>query len=658
VTPARRRLDPAWRWFAIVLAAGFVVRLIYLLQARAHDPLFFTPQMDAEYHHRWAFAIASGTEFIRDAFFRAPLYPYFLGLLYKLGLDLFWVRVVQAMLGSASCGLTYLLARRILIPQPQAPQSKIQNPKSKIHSEPVARAAGLVLAAYPLAIYFDGELLIPSLVVFLVLLGLVLLYRSLDTGRQWWLPGLAFGLASIARPNVLAFVAVLGVWLLFRLRRRAWPLLGWFGGAVALVILPVTVRNYAVSRTFVPIAWQAGTNFYIGNNPQSDGVTAVVPGTRASWWGGYNDVKALAERALGRELKGAQIDRYWLRQGFEFWKKEPLRALGLTAHKLCLLLSGYEVSNNRNIYYFKRFSFLNLLIFQTGVLKFPFGLLLPLALAGAYLGRRQAGRWLPAYLFVAAFGLSFVAFFITARYRMPLVPILAILACYAVSRFRQSAKREKLVSGAVFALSFVVFNAGFFGAGSSGLAGPGRVEDAAQTRFNTAMALYQQGKPADALEEVRAALVADSADNVLILESAIYLDAQDFSRARAAAEAAVRKAPNTAEPYGQLGNVYGAIGAFDSAQACFEKVVELDPYSVSSWTNLGNVALARSDLSLARQRFERALEIDPTFVLALFNLGLVDYQQGNRDLAHTRWKKVLELDPSFDRARAALEQLR
>ncbi len=644
----------------IIAAVGFVARLVYLLQARASDPLFFTPQMDAEYHHRWALAIASGTEFIKDAFFRAPLYPYFLGLLYKLGLDLFGVRVVQALLGSASCGLTYVLARRMVgtAAEVRSQKSEARMQKSGHGGETVARAAGLVMAAYPLAIYFDGELLIPCLVVFLVLLGLVLLYRALDSDRQWWLPGLALGLAAIARPNVLAFVAVLAVWLFLRFRRESWPKLGWLVGAVAVVIAPVAVRNCIVSRTFVPIAWQAGTNFYIGNNIESDGVTAVVPGTRASWWGGYNDVKATAERALGRELKGVEVDRFWMRKGFEFWRQQPLRALGLTARKFYLLLSGYEVSNNRNIYYYKRFSFLNLLIFQKRLLRFPFGLLFPLALAGMWLGRKQAGRWAPVYLFMIAFGLSFVAFFITARYRMPLVPLLTIFAAWGVSRFRVAVRRERVTSAVVFGASYLLLNAGFFGAGSAGLLGPGRVEDAAQTRFSAAMAFYQQGRVPDALSEVRAALASDSADNVLILESSIYLDQGDFARARLAALAAIRAAPGSAEPYGQMGNVYGAMQQFDSAQACFEKVVELDPYSVSSWTNLGNVALARGDLGLARQRFEQALAIDPTFGLALFNLGFVEYRQGQVEQARARWRKVLELDPTNDRARQALDQLR
>ena len=69
------------------------------------------------------------------------------------------------------------------------------------------------MAAYPLAIWYDGELLLEGLLAFFVLLGFVLLLRSRDTDRQWWLSGIVFGLAAIARPNVLAFLAVLPVWL-------------------------------------------------------------------------------------------------------------------------------------------------------------------------------------------------------------------------------------------------------------------------------------------------------------------------------------------------------------------------------------------------------------------------------------------------------------
>jgi 4-amino-4-deoxy-L-arabinose transferase-like glycosyltransferase len=650
-------------WFVIISAVAFLLRLIHLLQLRHNDPLFLSPQMDSLYHHQWALAIAAGREFIHDAFFRAPLYPYFLGLLYKLfGANLMTVRIIQALIGSASCGLVYLLARN-LAPKLQAlnPKPQVPNRDSGLHSsfftlqssDAVPRVAGLVMAAYPLAIWFDGELLLEGFLTFLPLLGFVLLLRSRDTDRQWWLPGLVFGLAAIARPNVLAFLAVLPVWLLIEYRRGAWKRLAQVWGLAALVILPVTIRNYVVSREFVPIAWQAGTNFYIGNSPESDGVTAIVPGTRASWWGGYDDVKRLAEQAAGRPLKGAEIDRYWLGKGLEFWRKHPGKALGLLARKTFLWFAGYEVGNDRDLYAVKRYSFINYLLFNSKFLKFPFGILLPLALAGVWLARRQWRRFLPLHLFVGAYSLSFIAFFVTSRYRMPMIPIAAILAAVGlVGLVRLVRLRGKELAWplAIALAAFLLFNAN--------LAGAGRQASPDQNHFAAAVGLHEQGKDEDALVELRRALATDSATNVLSLEATLLGSQGDLAGAERAARAAVRLHPFEADAYGMLGNVLANAGQLDSAAVYFEIMLKRDPYSLQAWNNLGNIALSHKDYARARHYYEGALKIRPTFTLAMFHLGLCDYYEGKVEQAHARWQEILKLDPSFTKAKLALEQLR
>ena len=627
-------------WFAVIAATGLVVRLVYLLQSRSHDPLFFAPQMDALYHHRWALAVAAGRSFIDDAFFRAPLYPYFLGALYRLlGPDPLSARLVQAVVGSASCGLVYLLARRLVAAWPGGRRA----------ADWVPRTSGLALAGYPLAVYFVGELLIPTLLVFLVLLGLILVLRSRERDAQWWLPGLVLGLAALARPNVLAFTAAVAGWLALRYRRRCARPLVEFLGAVAVVIAPVTVRNLAVSGRFVPIAWQGGTNFYIGNNPESDGVTAVLPGTRASWWGGYNDVKRLAEEAAGHPLKGADIDRYWLGRGFDFWRRQPGRALALTARKAWLLLAGLEVSNNRDVYFFKRFSFLNALIFRTPVLKFPFGLVLPLAAAGVFAARRRWRELVPVYLFLGAYGLSFVVFFVSARFRMPMVPLFLILAAGGVAGLIRARGAERRLALGVALATFLAFNLD--------LAGPLRAPED-QSYLLVAKSRVEQGRVDEALAATQQALMIDSAANVLNVEATLLLQTRQPDRAEVAARAAVRREPANADCHGTLGNVLAASGRLDSALACFTRAVELDPYAVQGWNNLGNVALQRREFERARGYYERALGIDPAFVPARYHLGLVEYRLGRVEAAHERWREVLALDPGFEKARRALERLK
>lgn len=628
----------AWQWFAGIVAVALLARILYVLQARTSDPLFFAPQMDELYHQGWALAVAAGRRFINDAFFRAPLYPHFLGLVYRIfGPSVLVARLVQALLGSLSCGLLYFLGRRVLAAW-------------KPPGEAVARSAGFCLAVYPMAIWFDGQLLIPALLGFLILLGLVLLYRSLDVDRHWWLPGLAFGAAAVARPNVLAFVAALLVWLGWKYRGGAWRRAGLLAAGVAVCILPVTVRNYVRSRTVVPIAWQAGTNFYIGNNPDADGVTAVLPGTRAGWWTGYNDVRRLAEAASGRALNGSEIDRYWLGQGIRFITRSPGRAAGLLVRKAWLMLAGVEPGNNRDIYFFTRRTWLAPLVFQTKVLKFPFGLVLPLALAGIWVMRRRSRRLLPLYLFLAGYGLSFVLFFVNARFRMPMVPVFLLLACAAVAGLVRARGRERWVGTGLAAAAFLLFNLNLFGAG--------RAADLAQNQLAVATGLHETGRDQRALAELRLALGHDSAVNILTLEATVLQALGRPAQALVSARAASRRFPENAEAHGTLGNILAATGQLDSARVEFERAVELDPYAAEAWNNLGNVALSRRELDRARGLYLRALDIDPGFATALFHLGLVDYYQGRRNLARQRWREVLSLDPGNDRARRALEQLR
>jgi Tfp pilus assembly protein PilF len=658
-------------WFFTIAGVAFVLRLIHLLQLRHNDPLFLSPQMDALYHHEWALAIAAGKEFIADAFFRAPLYPYFLGLVYKLfSANQMVARIIQAIIGSAGCGLVYLLARQLLGKQQgHRPQALSHRPeagtKSGLHpssfilhsSEAAARISGFVLAAYPLAIWYDGELLLEGLLTFLVVLGFVLLLRSRDTDRQWWLPGIVFGLAAITRPNLLAFLAVLPVWLFLEggrgrptgpTRQTGLTRLALVWGAAALVILPVTIRNYVVSKQFVPIAWQAGTNFYIGNSPQSDGMTAILPGTRGGWWGGFDDVKRLAEQAIGRPLKGAEIDRYWLGKGFEFWRQEPGKALGLLVLKTFLWFGGYEVGNETELYTVKHYSFINYLLFKTQFLKFPFGILLPLALAGVWLWRREWRRFLPLYLFVVAYSLSFIVFFVTSRYRTPMIPIVAILGVMGLMGLMgPMPRRERGIGLAIALVSFILLNAGAV-----------RQVKSDQSHYTAALGLHNQGKDAEALAELQQALQSDSATNVLSFQARLIEGQGDFAGAERAARAAVRLHPQEADAYAGLGYVFANAHMLDSATRYYELALQVDPYSAGAWINLGNINLLLKDFDKARYYYQGALKVRPTYVQPMFYLGLCDYYQGKVAEAHARWQQVLKLDPTFTKAKEALEQLK
>src|SRR5215213_692646 len=96
-----------------IFAVPFAVRLIHVWQLLS-SPFFVTLLGDANGYDLWAQRLAAGDWIGSEVFYQAPLYPYFLGVVYALfGRDLLIVRVVQALIGSASCVLLGLAGARL-----------------------------------------------------------------------------------------------------------------------------------------------------------------------------------------------------------------------------------------------------------------------------------------------------------------------------------------------------------------------------------------------------------------------------------------------------------------------------------------------------------------------------------------------------------------
>ena len=115
--PDIRQRPPLGAWVAIGTLA-LAVRFFYLWEI--HDAPGFTRLVgDGVVYDDWARALAAGDWLGQGIFYQAPLYPYFLGVLYAVfGHDLLAVRIVQCILGALACALlricavAYSLSRR------------------------------------------------------------------------------------------------------------------------------------------------------------------------------------------------------------------------------------------------------------------------------------------------------------------------------------------------------------------------------------------------------------------------------------------------------------------------------------------------------------------------------------------------------------------
>jgi len=423
--------------FLAVVLAALAVRLLYLAEL-SENPLFEHPILDAKVHHEWAQDVAAGKPWSVDPrsgdpipYFRAPLYIWFLGGIYRVfGIDPgFAPRLIQSLLGALSCGLLFLLGARLF-------------------SRKVGLAAGLTAAVYWILVYFDNELLIVPLIVFLDLAALLLLVMAAER-RRWLLYALAgacLGLSAIARPNILLFAPFACLWIVAWEWRR--PQGGWrcglgravlFGVCLLLPIVPITIRNYTIGHDRVLIASQGGMNFFIGNNPHSDGVSAVIPGASSDWWEMYDAANAMAARELGGRPQPSEVSRFFFQKAIAFMRDDPGAAAWLMLRKAHYFVARQEIYNNKCIYTFTE-EFTPI----TRWLVIGFGSVGPLALLGLglCLRRGQRLRLFPLYGFVLVYACSVILFFVTARFRVPVVPVLILFAVYACFWLVESARRQ------------------------------------------------------------------------------------------------------------------------------------------------------------------------------------------------------------------------
>jgi tetratricopeptide (TPR) repeat protein len=576
-------------WLAVVFVIALGLRLVHLWQL-SHAPFFHFKMGDAEVFDAWAREIAAGDWLGDEVFWYAPLYPYCLGVVYLLlGDGALGVLLVQAVLGAGSCVLVALAGARFV-------------------SQRAGLLAGLLLACYAPAIFFDALFQKPVLAGFLVCLVLWTMGR-LDHAPQrtlsWLALGLALGCAALTQENLLVLAAPIVLWIVVRHRGQGRRRAGFavlFVLGMALAIVPVALRNWVVGGEFHLTAANFGDNFYKGNNPEADGLYLPLAEGMGTPWVERRAATELAERALGRKLGPSEVSRYWTRRALEYIASDPGHWLRLSARKLALAWNAAEAADTEDLSTHAEWS----LVLRTAAGVLHFGMLAPLAACGVWLTWPARRRLWVLYLMLAAYTASVVMFYVFARYRYPLVPLLALFAGAGLSALPALLRGRRpwaIVGCAVTALAV---------AGACNW--PMRIAQpsAAVAHFNIGVKLQEEGRPEMAV--------------------AFYRDA-------------VRRWPSYAEALTNLGTALEALGRLDEAVASYLDAVEVDPRHAPAQHNLGRALQKLGRLDEAVERLRAAVEIDPESPLYQVSLGTALKRQGHLEEAVRSYRRALELDP-------------
>ncbi len=632
------RVDKSTNWLQknkqllIVIGLALVVRIIYLIELSNH-PGFTVPMVDEKWHWLWAHDILKNSFWGDTAWFRAPLYPYFLAFLSAItGGSIFFSKFLQLLVTGGSAFFIYRIAHHLF-------------------GNREAFIAGIMYACYGTLVFYETMFLIPVVFLFFTLWGVyrLIISTSETTLTQWLLTGLIFGLSAISRPNILLVIPLLLLWIFFFLlrtsdikRRIVAPILVAVG--VALVILPVTVRNYLVTGEFILISSQGGVNLYIGNNDAANGLSMHMPEVELneslSWSQFIPTTTAVAEREAGRELGDAEVSAFWTTKAINWITANPSKFIGLLWRKSVYLLSGFENSDNSDIYFERGKSFLfSILLWDFG-LKFPFGLLLPLALVGLYLLRSQTRKLSLLYLFILGYIPTIILFLVTARHRLSLIPFLIIIASATIVKLYDIIRNRNhsglAIPLVILSLSLVVFNQNYYDEGGS---------NDFQIYFNEGIKAQNQEDWITAEENYAKAdqLSPFSASLKTNLGWAQYKQGK-IDQAKANYYSSLEINPAFHKALNNLAIIVHEEGLLDSAIILYGKAIDgFDSLTARQselsqiFMNLASVFEDANELDLAAQAFESSILTDSSNGLNYFIAAAFYARHGQHERADQLW---------------------
>ena len=563
----------------------------------------------------------------KNPFYLGPLYPYVLALLrLAFGDSIGAVLHVQALWGAAAAALLADAARRLTRPA-------------------FGVAIGVLVALYPMAVFFDGLVLMESLLFALEALLLWWIVRAGDGplgAGALLVTGALIALIAEGRASAALLMVPAALFLVpwraappARLARSIAALAAGF----ALIALPVAARTYVVSREWIPFTYNFGFNLYAGNGPEAAGgfnsitqTQLISPVGPIREDGGMEaDGREYLRKAEGVTLGARASSDYWAAKAWRWMRAHPGKVARLSLLKLGMMWSRREYAQIESADEFARLA---------GPLGFgSFALLGMLALPGAVLawGRGRAARFTLGY--VVALTLVALPFFVVDRYRHHIIPGVALLAgvtlerAWAFVRGRDARRVAALAAGLLAGLAVTFAPAPALSGrkfewgmaldlgtrwlqrgradlaveafehalrvepeGGAFMPGTTHATERADLYYNYGLALGSLGRDAEALAMFRRAVkvAPDRAPAIRALADACRRAGQT-ARADSLLASLASKVGGEGLSLEARGTAAAQQGRLDEAAALFAQAVAADPNLGSAWG-----ALIRAELQLGR----------------------------------------------------------
>jgi hypothetical protein len=490
------------------LSGLWVIVALTLFYALGHlvwylgTPLGQVPVLDERENILLAGQIAHG-QLPAEPFYRAMGYPLVLAGFLRVGIAPAQLTAVALGLGALLHAINALLTGRLA---------------GRLFSNRRAAWLAALFAGFnPVLLHYAVSVLDATLGTTFFLLGCLALFRAprdsensgssqtptlKSTGAEAARPTLVAGawwaLATLTRPQFLPLWLALPFLVWLRQRNRT----GWLFGCGALALggglfLAQGLWQRQVSGEFRLLPWQGPYNLWAANKPGAHGRYFVQTLFVASNAAQENPTKLETLALYGQEtgLPPADIDTvnaHWKTRFVQYVTGHPFTWAGQLARKTYALFNNWEQYNNKTYAFHKA---------RSPWLRWNplgWGVLLLSALPGAWLLLRRRPADAAALLALGGlYAAGVILYFVSARFRLPLASLLAVLAggAWAHPSALATLPRPRLL--ALLALGGALTFSRFFGVHDE--------KPFLQDRILLARAAQRVGDDATALAEAREA---------------------------------------------------------------------------------------------------------------------------------------------------------
>jgi len=587
--PALWRNRELWVGVGLFLLA-LTVRLLYLWES-SDNPTFTSPIVDSRTYDNTARELAEQGRLGYQFFWQPFFYPFVLAGLYKLsGSSILFAKICQAAVGALTCALTGYLGTRVF-------------------DRRTGVLAGLLLAFYGPAFFYEGELVVAGWATLCSVVLLLIILRAAHTQSlvMAFVLGFSGALATAVRPTFLPFVVAAGMWVavVYLRQHRAWRglllrlALAAVGFALIAVPIAVACERVFARYKFLPVA--GGINLYIGNNPARCHTLTARPGTTR--WFSIVEPRLQPDQTFTWAATLEHSEEL-ARRTRRYAAEQPLDFSAGLAHKTAQFFNGREVPRNLDVYVFREWSaLLWAAVWKVGRFGFPWGLVFPLAVAGLVL-RWRSVPW-PFLLLLTLVPAAIILVFVSGRYRIPVVPVVVLLAARGLT-----AGVQLLRAGDWYRVAWAAGAALFVGIITS-LPGPSceeRIDYTAELWVWMGDEADRSGDGERARELFEAALEREPDCYLAHMRLGSWHAARrDGARAVEHLTAALALEADDYDAYFRRGRAYAVQGDDERALADYTTALTIEPLYGAPYAARARLHERRGDLAAAREDWRQAL---------------------------------------------------